>query len=243
MIYTKGIKLYEGKAKQIFSVNEDSTLVIQNFKDTLTRFNKPEDTSVQNKKGYISNVISSFIMDILNNSGFETHFIKQLNETEQLVKKVDIIPIEVVVRNISSGTLSKKYGIQEGLRLKNPLIEFCYKNDKLGDPILSEDHIYCMDLASEKIISNMKEIALNLNFFLKGLFSACSIIFVDFKLEFGIFNDQVIIADEISPDTCRLWDKETNEKMDKDRFRLDMGDILKYYIEIANRLGLKIVII
>lgn len=241
MIYTKGQMLYEGKAKKIFAVNGDETIVIQSFKDTVTRFNKPEDTIVHTNKGHVSNIISSFIMCMLNDNGFSTHFIDQFNDTEQIVKKLDMIPIEVIVRNIATGTLTKKYGIKEGTRLKTPLVEFCYKNDILHDPIISEDHIYCMNLASEVDIRDIKNISLNLNFFLKGLFSACNIILVDFKLEFGKLvskDNSILIGDEITPDTCRLRDRGTNEIMDKDRFRLDMGDVLKYYLEVAHRLGI-----
>ena len=231
--------IYEGKAKTLFFY--DNNKIIQYFKDDATAFNKKKHEII-NEKGILNNFISEFIFKYLSENGVENHFIERLNDREQLVKKVDIIPVEVIVRNIATGTLTKRLGIQEGLKLKKPLIEFTLKSDELDDPIISEEHIDVLEYAQKDEINDIKEQALLINRLLLQLFSSINIQLVDFKIEFGrlTIDKKVILADEISPDSCRLWDKSSSEKLDKDRFRKNLGGLIDAYKEVATRLGIKI---
>ena len=236
---TKKELIYEGKAKRLFFYDDDK--IIQYFKDDATAFNKKKHEII-NEKGVLNNLISEFIFKYLSENGVENHFIERLNDREQLVKKVDIIPVEVIVRNIATGTLTKRLGIQEGLKLKKPLIEFTLKSDELDDPIISEEHIDVLEYAEKDEINTIKEQALLINKLLLQLFSSINIQLVDFKIEFGrlTIDKKVILADEISPDSCRLWDKSSSEKLDKDRFRKNLGGLIDAYKEVATRLGIKI---
>jgi len=236
---TKKELIYEGKAKTLFFYDDNK--IIQYFKDDATAFNKKKHEII-NEKGILNNFISEFIFKYLSENGVENHFIERLNDREQLVKKVDIIPVEVIVRNIATGTLTKRLGIQEGLKLKKPLIEFTLKSDELDDPIISEEHIDVLEYAEKDEINDIKEQALLINRLLLQLFSSINIQLVDFKIEFGrlTIDKKVILADEISPDSCRLWDKSSSEKLDKDRFRKNLGGLIDAYKEVATRLGIKI---
>ncbi|MBI1275589.1 phosphoribosylaminoimidazolesuccinocarboxamide synthase [bacterium] len=231
--------LYEGKAKILFEGPDPGTL-IQYFKDDATAFNNKKKATI-NGKGVLNNRISERIMSRLNDIGIPTHFIRSINLREQLVRAVEIIPLEVIVRNYAAGSLSRLLKIEEGTRLARPLIEFCYKKDDLGDPMVTEEHILCFGWADPYELDEMRMMALRINDFLCGLFSGIGIRLIDFKIEFGrrVENNQlqILLADEISPDSCRLWDFETNEKMDKDRFRHDMGGVAEAYHEVARRLG------
>ena len=236
---TKKELIYEGKAKTLFFYDDNK--IIQYFKDDATAFNKKKHEII-NEKGILNNLISEFIFKYLSENGVENHFIERLNDREQLVKKVDIIPVEVIIRNIATGTLTKRLGIQEGLKLKKPLIEFTLKSDELDDPIISEEHIDVLEYAEKDEIKDIKEQALLINKLLLQLFSSINIQLVDFKIEFGrlTIDKTVILADEISPDSCRLWDKSSSEKLDKDRFRKNLGGLIDAYKEVATRLGIKI---
>ena len=236
----RGRKIYEGKAKILYEGPEPGTLV-QYFKDDATAFNA-EKRAVLDGKGVLNNRISELIMSRLTSVGIPNHFIKRLNMREQLIKQVEIIPLEVVCRNIAAGSISKRLGLEEGAQLPRAIIEFYYKKDELGDPMVSEEHIGAFNWASPQEVDDMISMALRVNDYLSGMFMQTGIKLVDFKLEFGRFyeNDTVrtILADEISPDSCRLWDSETNEKLDKDRFRKDLGGVTDAYAEVARRLGI-----
>ena len=238
----KGNKLYEGKAKILYETSNKS-LLIQHFKDDATAFNNKKKSKIEGK-GVLNNRISEHIYNILSQSGIKTHLEKRLNMREQLVKKVEILPIEFIIRNIATGSLTKRLNITEGTVLKKPLIEYCFKNDELNDPLVSEEHIENFNWATKSEIEKIKEISLRINDILIGLFRGVRIKLVDFKLEFGrCWNKennsyQILLADEISPDTCRLWDVATEKKMDKDRFRKDLGNIVEAYQEVAKRLGI-----
>lgn len=233
-------KIYEGKAKILYEGPERNTLV-QYFKDDATAFNNKKKAVIEGK-GVLNNRISEFLLSQLNDIGIETHLIKRLNMREQLIKNCEILPIEFVVRNIAAGSLSKRLGIAEGTVLKRPIIEFYYKNDDLDDPLISEEHIEVNNWASNLEIAQASETAFRINDFLIGLFRGVGIKLVDFKLEFGRVwrNDEsrVILADEISPDTCRLWDLKDEKKLDKDRFRKGLGGLVEAYTEVAKRLGI-----
>lgn len=237
---SKRVKLYEGKAKILYEGPEPGTL-IQYFKDDATAFNNQKWGTLSGK-GVLNNHISEHVFLGLTRLGIPNHFVRRLSMREQLVKAVEIIPVEVIVRNIAAGTLSKRLGIEEGTALPRPLVEYCYKNDDLGDPLISEDHILTFDWANEWELEDMTLTALRVNDYLSGLFAGIGLKLVDFKLEFGRLyeGDDVItvLADEISPDGCRLWDMETNEKMDKDRFRQGLGGEMEAYGEVARRLGI-----
>jgi phosphoribosylaminoimidazole-succinocarboxamide synthase len=237
---TRRRQLYEGKAKVLFEGPEPGTLV-QYFKDDATAFNNQKKGTITGK-GVLNNRISEYLMTRLNEIGVPTHFVRRLNMREQLIKEVEIIPIEVVVRNIAAGSLSKRLGIAEGTPLPRSIVEFYYKNDELGDPMITEEHITCFGWATPPEIDEIMQQSLRVNDFLTGLFLGVGLRLVDFKLEFGrhwLGDDmRIILADEISPDNCRLWDAATNEKMDKDRFRLDLGEVAEHYQEIARRLGI-----
>lgn len=238
---SKRKKLYEGKAKIIYEGPTPGT-VIQHFKDDATAFNAQKKASIAGK-GVLNNRISAHLMTKLEQIGIPTHFIKSINMREQLVRSVEVIPIELVVRNIAAGSLCKRLGLKEGEYLSRPLIEYYYKDDALGDPLVGEDHIVTFDWADPYELDEMVSIAWRVNDFLSGLFSGIGLKLVDFKLEFGrIWGDHgelyIVLADEISPDNCRLWDDKTGEKMDKDRFRFDLGDLVEGYEHIAKKLGL-----
>ena len=234
----KGKKLYEGKAKIKFA-SPEKNLVIQHFKDDATAYNNQKKASVEGK-GILNNRISEHILSSLKDVGIENHLIKRLNMREQLIDFVEIIPIEFVVRNIATGSLTKRLGIEDGTILKKPLIEFCYKNDDLGDPLVAREHIYAFDWASEHELESIIKQCFRINDFLQGMFKGIRIKLVDFKVEFGKrkSDGKIILADEISPDTCRLWDADTDKKLDKDRFRKDLGNIMEAYQEVAKRLGI-----
>lgn len=229
-------KLYEGKAKIIFTFPDNYNFVVQHFKDDITANNNKKVSKIPGK-GVVNNYISAFFMQNLQNMGVKTHFIKVLNMKEQLIKRVEIIPLEVVVRNIAAGGICTRLGIEEGAALETPILETYYKNDTFGDPLVTDDHILNLEWLKPNELDEIKIMAWRISDFLSGSLSSVGIILVDLKLEFGFYEDQIILIDEISPDTCRFWDSETKEKMDKDRFRKDMGDVSKYYKEVAKRLG------
>jgi len=233
--------LYEGKAKILYEGPEPGT-IIQYFKDDTTAGNGKK-TAIVSGKGVLNNRISEYIMTRLEEIGIQTHFIQTLNMREQLVKACEIIPIEVVVRNATAGSIAKRFGVEEGMILPRPIVEFYLKSDKLGDPMITEEHIISFDWAMEEELEEMKFVALRVNDFLSGLFISAGIKLIDFKLEMGRIYDEegniyIIIADEITPDSCRLWDLETGEKLDKDRFRQDLGGVAEAYQEVARRLGI-----
>ncbi|TCS92781.1 phosphoribosylaminoimidazolesuccinocarboxamide synthase [Hazenella coriacea] len=228
--------LYEGKAKQLFHTDDPQVLRVQ-YKDSATAFNGEKRATLAGK-GEMNNRISAIFFRYLEENGVANHFIKTLSPLEQLVRKVKIIPLEVVVRNRVAGSLAKRIGIAEGTKLKHPIVEFYYKDDALGDPLLNEDHIAVMDLATPEQVEEMKQIGLQVNDLLQLLMSKLQIILVDFKIEFGLDEEgKLLLADEISPDTCRFWDEDTGEKLDKDRFRRDLGNVVEAYEEIFSRLG------
>ncbi|MEM0990318.1 MAG: phosphoribosylaminoimidazolesuccinocarboxamide synthase [Pseudomonadota bacterium] len=232
--------VYEGKAKILYEGPEPGTLV-QYFKDDATAFNA-EKHDVIDGKGVLNNRISEHIMTALGGIGVPNHFIKRLNMREQLIRAVEIVPLEVVVRNVAAGSLAKRLGLEEGLPLARPIIEFYYKDDKLGDPLVTEEHIIAFNWANQQDIDDMISLALRVNDFLSGLFMGVGIKLVDFKIECGRIYDgdfqRLILADEISPDSCRLWDVKTGEKLDKDVFRRDLGSLADAYTEVARRLGI-----
>jgi phosphoribosylaminoimidazole-succinocarboxamide synthase len=233
-------QIYEGKAKILYEGPEPGT-IIQYFKDDATAFNAQKKGTISGK-GVLNNRISEHIFTLLGQIGVPTHFIRRLNMREQLVRQVEIVPIEVVVRNVAAGSLSKKLGIEEGTQLPRTLIEYCYKDDALGDPLVSEEHIACFGWATQEEMHDIADMAIRVNDFMCGLFAGIGIRLIDFKLEFGRLWDgdfaRIILADEISPDGCRLWDMATGEKLDKDRFRRDLGGEVEAYQEVARRLGL-----
>ena len=227
--------LYEGKAKKIYATDQDQAVWIQ-YKNSATAFNGEKKAEIDGK-AVLNNEISSFIFTKLKEKGIDSHFIQKLSETEQLVSKVAIIPVEVVTRNVMAGSLSKRLGVEEGIRFDHPIVEFYYKDDSLGDPLITEDHIQILKLASPEEVEFLRKTALQINAFLQELFLSCGVKLIDFKLEFGKdARGNILLADEISPDTCRLWDLETNEKMDKDVFRRDLGNLTEAYQMILNRL-------
>ncbi|ALC83871.1 MULTISPECIES: phosphoribosylaminoimidazolesuccinocarboxamide synthase [Bacillus] len=235
MNITKQELLYEGKAKQIFKTDHDDILFVS-YKDSATAFNGEKKATIAGK-GRLNNEISSLIFEWLDKQGIENHFVERVSETEQLIKKVTIVPLEVVVRNVTAGSMAKRLGIEEGIALEQPLLEFYYKDDSLGDPLITEDHIWILKAATPEQVDTIKSITKRVNQELVQIFADCNVRLIDFKLEFGIDNNgQVLLADEISPDTCRLWDAETNEKLDKDVFRRDLGQLTDAYEEIFKRL-------
>ena len=237
---TRRRKIYEGKAKVLFEGPEPGTL-IQYFKDDATAFNNQKQ-GVITGKGVLNNRISEYLMERLASIGIPTHFVRRLNMREQVVKEVEIIPIEVVVRNVVAGSLAKRFGIEEGEQLPRSIIEYYYKSDELGDPLVTEEHIAAFGWASYQEIDDMLSLALRINDYLSGLFMGAGLRLIDFKIEFGRLWEEeevhIILADEISPDSCRLWDVLTNEKLDKDRFRRDLGRVEEGYQEVARRLGI-----
>jgi len=235
-------RVYEGKAKILYEGPEPGTLV-QHFKDDATAFNNKKHDKIEGK-GVLNNRISEYIFERLNEIGVPTHFIKRLNMREQLIREVEIIPLEVVIRNVAAGSLATRLGLEEGTTLPRSIVEFYYKADELNDPMVSEEHITAFAWAAPHELDDMMSLALRINDFLSGLFLGVGIRLVDFKIEFGRLweGDQVriVLADEISPDCCRLWDIETQNKLDKDRFRRDMGGLVEAYQEVARRLGLHV---
>ncbi|MFO1059490.1 MAG: phosphoribosylaminoimidazolesuccinocarboxamide synthase [Dongiaceae bacterium] len=233
-------RIYEGKAKVLFEGPEPGTLV-QYFKDDATAFNN-QKRGIITGKGVLNNRISEYLMTRLNEAGIPTHFVRRLNMREQLVREVEIIPLEVVIRNVAAGSLSKRFGLAEGTPLPRSIIEYYYKSDELGDPMVSEEHITAFGWATPQDLDDIMALALRINDFLSGLFLGVGLKLVDFKLEFGRLYEgeemRIVLADEISPDSCRLWDIKTNEKLDKDRFRRDMGGVEEAYQEVARRLGI-----
>ena len=236
----KRTRIYEGKAKILYEGPEPGTVVVH-FKDDATAFNA-EKKAVIEGKGVLNQRISEYLFTKINEMGLPTHFIRSLNMREQLVREVEIIPLEVVVRNVAAGSISKRLGIDEGKPLPRSIIELYYKNDKLGDPMVTEEHVTAFGWATPQEMDDIVHMSVRINDFLSGLFLGIGIRLVDFKLEFGRYyeNDmmRVVLADEISPDNCRLWDMKTNEKLDKDRFRRDMGGLVEAYQEVARRLGI-----
>ena len=231
--------LYEGKAKKIIKGPKKNTL-IQIFKDDATAYNKKKH-KIFKGKGVLNNHISAYIMQYLKSKRIPTHFEEKLNDREQLIKKCEIIPIEFVVRNITAGSIAKKLGIKEGLKLKNPLLEYYYKEDSLDDPMISRDHLITFGWATNSELKKIDKMSLQINKHLRNLFFKKNIILVDFKIEFGRLSSnpkKIVLADEISPDSCRLWDKKTNKKLDKDVFRRNLGSLLSAYEEVASRLGI-----
>ena len=236
----KGKKLYEGKAKILYEGPEKGT-AIQHFKDHATAFNNQKKSTVEGK-GVLNNRISEHIFNNLNQIGIKTHLIKRLNMREQMVRLVEIIPLEFIVRNIATGSLTKRLGIADGTVLSKPLIEYSYKKDELGDPLIAKEHILEFKWASQEELKFINDSCLRINDFMQGMFRGVGIKLVDFKLEFGRVTvdgkKEILLADEISPDTCRLWDVISEKKLDKDRFRKDLGNIIQAYQEVARRLGI-----
>lgn len=228
-------QLYEGKAKKVFET-ENPELLIVSYKDDATAFNGLKKGTISGK-GVINNKMSNRLMQRLESEGVPTHFVEELNDRETLVKRVNIVPLEVIIRNIAAGSFSKNYGVPEGKEFISPTIEFSYKNDELGDPLCNSYHAVALGLCTREEIEIIKKYAFKVNDFLKSFWKECGVILVDFKIEFGRLSDgTIVLADEISPDTCRLWDSETHEKLDKDRFRRDLGGVEDAYNEIMSRL-------
>ncbi|MBK3497375.1 phosphoribosylaminoimidazolesuccinocarboxamide synthase [Viridibacillus sp. YIM B01967] len=232
----KGQLLYEGKAKRLYATTEENILFVE-YKDSATAFNGEKKEEIAGK-GVLNNSITTLIFDKLKSAGIDSHFVGKISDNEQLVKKVDIIPIELVVRNIAAGSLANRIGYEEGTPLSRPIVEFYYKNDDLGDPFITSEHIDVLDIATSEEVQALYDNGLKVNDVLRPFFQEIGVILVDFKLEFGRdANGQVLLADEISPDTCRLWDSETKQKLDKDVFRRNIGDLTEVYKIILARLG------
>ena len=228
-------QLYEGKAKKVFAT-DDPNVVLVDYKDDATAFNGLKKGTIQGK-GVINNRVTNFLMQMLAKNGIPTHFIEEISDRETLVKKVHIVPLEVIVRNIAAGSLSKRLGLPEGTKLKKTVLEYCYKNDDLGDPMVNEYHIAAMGWVSDEDLKKIAEYSFKINQLLSAYLKDLNIELIDFKLEFGKTQDgQLVLADEISPDTCRFWDSTTHEKLDKDRFRRDLGGVEDAYQEIMKRL-------
>lgn len=236
MKFTRKEQLYEGKAKKVWAT-DDPDVVLVDYKDDATAFNGLKKGTITGK-GVVNNRMSDFMFRKLEEAGVPTHFIEEVSDRETLVKKVQIVPLEVIVRNIAAGSMSKRLGIPEGTVLAHTVLEFSYKNDELGDPMINEYHAYAMNLATPEEVKTITDMAFKVNDFMVGYFKKLNIDLVDFKLEFGRYKGQIILADEISPDTCRFWDSTTKEKLDKDRFRRDMGGVEEAYHEMMRRLGL-----
>ena len=230
-------QLYEGKAKKVY-LTTDPDVVLVSYKDDATAFNGLKKGTIKGK-GEVNNVCSNHMFRLLESKGIKTHYVEQINERETYVKKVEIVPLEVIVRNMAAGSMSKRFGVPEGKKLACPVLEFSYKNDDLGDPMINDYQIFALELATPEELEKIKTMALKVNEILTEYFKEIGVILVDFKLEFGRFHGDIILADEISPDTCRFWDAATGEKLDKDRFRRDLDDVTKGYREIKKRMGLE----
>jgi len=226
--------MYEGKAKRVYSTDRDDLVMIE-YKDDATAFDGKKRGTIE-QKGIANNLLSNHFFSLLEKEGIKTHFVKQLSERETLVKSVRIIPIEVIIRNRAAGSLCKRLGLEEGTRLTHTVLEFCYKNDELGDPMINDYHIRALNLASEAEVERIVSLSLKINEILRNYLLKTDLELIDFKLEFGRFNGDIILADEISPDTCRLWDAKTQEKLDKDRFRRDLGAVEEAYREVLRRI-------
>ena len=231
-------QLYEGKAKKVF-LTEDPDVLIVSYKDDATAFNGLKKGTIVGK-GAINNRMTNHLFQIIEKEGVPTHFIQEINDRETAVSRVEIVPLEVIVRNVAAGSFSKRLGVPEGTELKEPTIEFSYKNDELGDPLINSSFARALSLATPEEINTIKKYAFMVNDILKVQYLKADLRLIDFKLEFGRFHGRIILADEISPDTCRLWDVESGEKMDKDRFRRDLGNVEEAYIEVARRMGLEL---
>ena len=229
----KGAQLYEGKAKRVYAT-EDANAVIVDYKDDATAFNCEKKGTIVGK-GVINNRLSNHFFRILEKNGVPTHYIEELSDRETLVRHVEIVPLEVIIRNITAGSICKRFGVEEGIVLKQPSLEFSYKNDALGDPMINASQAVALGFATQEDIDTISAMAFKVNDVLRAEFLKADLRLVDFKLEFGRFEGKIILADEISPDTCRLWDVETNQKLDKDRFRRDLGGVEEAYIEVARR--------
>ena len=230
----KKVQMYEGKAKKVFAT-DDENLCIVSYKDDATAFNGLKKGTISGK-GVVNNRMSNYLMQLLEKEGVPTHFVEELNDRETLVKKVSIVPLEVIVRNVAAGSFSKRLGVPEGTQLKCPVLEYCYKNDDLGDPMVNDYHILAMGYATKSELDTIAELTFKVNEFLKDFFKKINVDLIDFKIEFGKTSDgKIVLADEISPDTCRFWDSETHEKLDKDSFRRDLGGVEGAYQEMMNR--------
>ena len=228
--------LYEGKAKKVYTT-EDPDVLIVDYKDDATAFNGLKKGTITGK-GAINNRMTNHIFKILETKGVPTHYVEELSDRETAVKKVEIVPLEVIIRNFSAGSFAKKMGMEEGIKFKQPTLEFSYKNDDLGDPFINKYYALALGLATEEEIAAIEKYAFIVNDVMREYFDSLGIELIDFKIEFGRFHGQIILADEVSPDTCRLWDKETHEKLDKDRFRRDLGNVEDAYQEVFRRLGI-----
>ncbi|MBE6049711.1 MAG: phosphoribosylaminoimidazolesuccinocarboxamide synthase [Clostridium sp.] len=226
--------LYEGKAKKIYSTAKEDEVVVY-YKDDATAFNGVKKAQIDNK-GVLNNAITSAIFEMLNAKGIKTHFVKKLNEREQLCKKVEIVPLEVIVRNVAAGSMAKRLGLEEGTKLNTTVFEISYKNDDLGDPLVNDYHAVAIGATTFEELKVIYDMTAKINDILKDFFKELNIDLIDFKIEFGRYNGEIVLADEISPDTCRFWDATTGEKLDKDRFRRDLGNVEGAYVEILNRI-------
>lgn len=230
-------QLYEGKAKKVF-LTEDPDILIVDYKDDATAFNGEKKGTIAGK-GAINNRMTNHVFKLLEQAGVPTHLVEELSDRETAVKRVEIVPLEVIVRNVAAGSFSKRLGVEEGTEFAEPTIEFSYKNDDLGDPLINDSFAKALEVANQEEIDTIKKYAFQINELLKAYFLQADLKLIDFKIEFGRYHGEIILADEISPDTCRLWDVHTNEKMDKDRFRRDLGNVEEAYNEVFARLGLK----
>lgn len=229
--------LYEGKAKKVFTT-EDPDVLIVDYKDDATAFNGLKKGTIQGK-GVVNNRMSNRVFQLLEKEGVPTHYIEELSDRETAVKKVEIVPLEVIVRNVAAGSFSKRMGVEEGRELLCPILEFSYKNDDLGDPFINDDYALALGLATQEEIDKIKSYTRTINQVMKDYFLSLGLKLIDFKIEFGRFHGEILLADEVSPDTCRLWDVKTNEKLDKDRFRRDLGNVEEAYEEVFKRLGIQ----
>jgi len=226
-------QLYEGKAKKVFKTDDEKCYIVS-YKDDATAFNGEKKGTIVGK-GVVNNRMSNIMFQMLAANGIETHFVEELNDRETVVKAVEIVPLEVIVRNVAAGSFSKRFGVEEGTELKNPTLEFCLKDDALGDPMINDYQILALGVATKEELEQMSEMTFKINALLKDYFLKIGVKLIDFKIELGRFDGKIILADEISPDTCRFWDAETNKKLDKDRFRRDLGGVEEVYQEMLNR--------
>ncbi|RRD64970.1 phosphoribosylaminoimidazolesuccinocarboxamide synthase [Fretibacterium sp. OH1220_COT-178] len=231
----KGTQLYEGKAKKVYRTDDERFFVIE-YKDDATAFNGEKKGTVAGK-GVVNNRMSNILFRMLESHGVETHFVEELNDRETVVKAVRIVPLEVIVRNVAAGSFSRRFGVEEGMELRRPTLEFCLKDDALGDPMINDSQILALGLADEEELRTMSAVALRVNDLLKDYFSGIGVRLIDFKIELGRYEGRIVLADEISPDTCRFWDAETNRKLDKDRFRRDLGEVEEVYREMLERVS------
>ena len=228
--------IYEGKAQKVYAMDDPDYCMVE-YKDDATAFNGLKKGTIRGK-GVVNNKMSNFMFKLLAEKGIETHFVEEISDRETIVKKVSIVPLEVIIRNKAAGSLAKKLGLEEGMELKCPILEFSYKNDELGDPMINNSQAIACGIATQEEIDVISDMAYKVNDYMKEFFASVGVELIDFKLEFGKFHDKIILADEISPDTCRFWDIKTHEKLDKDRFRRDMGGVEEAYAEMMKRIGL-----